>query len=115
MTIEALKALLDNPMVLFAAMMLTQLASIVGQWYEAKTTGSDMGLMELFTYWPQLLIGFGASLVAFVGLVESDTLNFASAIGIGGMVNKVSDLINTRRARAVVDSIPNDTNHGARK
>ncbi len=95
MTIESLKVLLANPLFLFAAMMLAQFFSIVRQWHVSTTAGATMGFMELMTYWPQLLVGFGMSIVAFIGLVETDTLNFVSATAIGAMSNTVSPLFIT--------------------
>lgn len=107
--------LLNNVTFLFIVMILTQLISILGQWVEAKKTGSTMTLLELLTYWPQLVIGFGLSVSAFVTLEESGMLNLASAMGVGGIVNKFSDILATRRTKAITDSIPPEVDHQARK
>jgi hypothetical protein len=107
--------LFSDPVTLFFIMLLVQFLSILGQWIEAKKTGSTMTLMELLSYWPQLLLGLSMSISAFVALHESGMLNLASAMGIGGIVNKFTDILASRRAKAIVDSIPATVDHQARK
>ena len=107
--------LIKDPIFLFFVMIFVQLMSVFGQWWEARQNGSTMTFLELLSYWPQLMSGLGMSVTAFYGLIESNTLNIASAIGIAGIVNKMADVINTRRTKAITDSIPDGTDHGARK
>lgn len=108
-------ALIKDPIFLFFLMIFVQIISVIGQWWEARQNGSTMTFLELLSYWPQLMTGFGMSVTAFYGLVESGTLNIASAFGIAGIVNKFADVLNTRRTKAITDSIPDGTDHGARK
>jgi hypothetical protein len=114
-TMDGLKLLLVNPVFLFLAMMFAQIVSVGRQWFVAKQAGATMGFLELLAYWPQLLIGFGQSIVLFVGLVETNTLNFVSATAIGALSNTLTDIFANRRSKAVVDSIPADMEHNARK
>jgi len=114
-TMEGFKMLLANPLFLFIAMMFAQVFSIARQWWVAKQGGATMGFLELLSYWPQLLIGFGGSVVAFIGLVETNTLNFVSATAIGALANTLTDIFANRRSKAVIDSIPSTTDHDARK
>jgi hypothetical protein len=114
-TIEGFKTLLGNPIFLFLCMGVGQLGSILRQWWVARQAGATMGFGELLTYWPQILSGIGGSVVAFVGLIETNTLNFVSAMAIGALSNTLTDIIASRRSKAVVDSIPADTDHDARK
>lgn len=113
--LKAIADLISDPIFLFFVMIAVQAISIVGQWWEARRNGSTMTFMELLSYWPQLVSGFGLSVGSFFTLVETDTLNLASAIGISGVVNKFSDLLSSRRSKAITDSIPADVDHGARK
>lgn len=92
MTEEDIKLLIRNPLFLFLVMLLGGLCSIGKQIRDARKNGSDVTLGDYIKHWPEMLTAFALLLVAFVGMVESGTLNFMSAWGAGYASNSLADL-----------------------
>lgn len=92
MTKEELQALLNNPLFLFAVMLLGGLCSIGKQMRDAKHNGSDVTIGVYLSHWPELLTALMLLVVAFVGMIESNTLNFVSAWTTGYASNSLADL-----------------------
>ncbi|HYE70611.1 MAG TPA: hypothetical protein VD932_03710 [Aquabacterium sp.] len=88
MTPDELKTLLSTPLALFVVMLLGSLGSALKQ-----VKGTDTSLGSYFAHWPETLSALIANVLAFGMLVVTDSLNFASALGIGYVANSAADLI----------------------
>lgn len=95
MTTEALKHLLENPLILLAAMYIATALSAVKQIVAARRDGIVVPTcVEYFTqYWPETLVALLGNGLAFATLIATDTLNLASALGIGYATNSLADLL----------------------
>lgn len=94
MTEEDILKLTKNPLVLLFVMFLGGLCSIGKQIRDAKRNGNtDVTFMTYIQHWPELLMAAGILVAAFVGMVESHTLNFASAWSTGYASNSLADLV----------------------
>lgn len=92
MTAETLKELLGQPIALLALMYLAALASAAQQISDSRQAGGEVySLGEYLRFWPETIAVVVGNLLAFVVLVFSDQLNFASAVGIGYGSNFVVD------------------------
>jgi hypothetical protein len=103
---EALKALLSTPIALFAIMLFGSLISMVMQLRDARKNGATISFGDFFLT-IETVITLGTNVLAFGGLIMTDTLNWTGALGIGYALNHLSDLSPGGRSAAVVDSIPN--------
>lgn len=93
MNAEALRITLQSPPALFVVMLLASLSNGMKQMRGAAHAGTPVTLLEYLQHWPEtgaMLIG---NMIAFVGLIIYDQLNFASALGIGYGVNSMVDLV----------------------
>lgn len=95
MTIEGFQDFLANPLVLLAAMYAAMASSMLKQIVAARRDGLKVpGVTDyLVTYWPETAFAIFGNAIAFATLVETGTLNLASAVGIGYATNSVADLI----------------------
>ncbi len=95
MTEADLKELLHNPLVLLAAMYLATIVSALKQISSARMDGirPPTCVQYFVKYWYETLAVLLGNLLSFAVLVETDTLNFASAIGIGYAVNSMADML----------------------
>lgn len=95
MTTEDLKALLDNPLVLLAAMYVATALSAVKQIVAARRDGIEVPTCVQYfgKYWPETLTAVLGNGLAFATLIATDTLNLASALGIGYATNSLADLL----------------------
>lgn len=105
MTAEALKALLSTPMALFLLMIFGSLISMFISLRDARKNGAMIAVAD-YVLTIETLIMLGGNIIAFIGLVMTDTLNWTGAIGIGYMLNNASDMRSGGRSAAVVESIP---------
>jgi hypothetical protein len=103
MTNETLKELLSGPAALFLMMMLASMVNGLQQLNVVRQTGTPMTAREyFFKYWPTTLGMALTNVIAFITLVMTDQLNFASALGIGYGVNSAIDLLpNSTRSHAL--------------
>ncbi len=98
LTADALKTLLSSPFSLFVLMMAASLANALKQLGVISQTGKPMTLASYMAYWPETITMILTNGIAFVVLVLTDQLNFASALGIGYGVNSVVDLLPGKRS-----------------
>lgn len=104
MTAEALKTLLSTPLALFLLMIFGSVISMFISLRDARKNGAMIAAHDyIFTI--ETVIMLGGNIIAFIGLIMTDTLNWTGAIGIGYMLNNAADLRGGRSA-AVVESIP---------
>ena len=103
-----MKEILANPIVLFAVMYVAMGLSVVKQIASARQDGIEVPscLTYLTKYWPESVTAVFGSALAFAGLIETNTLNFASALGIGYAANSLSDLIRSGGRSATLAGIP---------
>ena len=95
MSLEAVQEALKNPLILLAAMYAAMAVSMLKQITAARRDGLKVpGVSDyLVTYWPETAFAVFGNALAFATLVETGTLNLASAVGIGYATNSVADLI----------------------
>ncbi len=93
MTAEEIKLLLSTPAALFLLMLLASLGSAFKQMLDARRNGASVGPKDYFiTHWPETLWMLGTNAGAFITLIFTDSLNYASAIGIGYLANSAADV-----------------------
>lgn len=101
MTTDALKQLFSSPLALLVLMMFASLSNGLKQLLVIRQTGTPMTFTNYLSYWPETLGMALANLIAFVVLVLTDQLNFASALGIGYGTNSLVDLLPGKRSLAL--------------
>jgi hypothetical protein len=104
MSIPELREFLHNPLVLLCAMYLAMLVSMGKQIVSARQDGATvMTCYQYFTKFPIETLGaILANLLAFALLVETNTLNLASALGLGYASNSLADLLQANGRSAVL-------------
>lgn len=103
MSAEELKELLSTPLALFILMLGASFGSAVKQIIVSRNAGGYISLREyFFTHWPETVVMLGTNIGAFIGLIMTDALNWASALGVGYAANDAADLL-TKKGRS--DSI----------
>lgn len=113
MTAEELKILLGTPLALFLIMLFASIGSALKQLVVAKREKPELTLVGYFTKnLPETLIMLGHNVFAFGSLVMTDSLNWASAIGIGYMANDAADVW-TKQGRSMAIAPPSDSNQHA--
>lgn len=93
MTEQDIKLLIHNPLFLFFVMLLGALHSAMKQVRDARKNGADVTYGFYISHWPETVGALGYLLVSFLGLVETGTLNIASAWGLGYMSNSMADTV----------------------
>lgn len=88
-----IKAWLTSPTVLYIFMLVGSLVSMLKQWSVAKMDGASTTLVDYLKHWQEVVVTFFGNTVAFVGLIETDSLNFVSALSIGYVISSASDLL----------------------
>ena len=106
MDAEALKHLLGQPAALFGVMLLASLLNGMKQIKQARDAGGDVTLKAYLRFWPETVGAVAGNVIAFLVLVVSDQLNFASALGIGYGVNSAADFL---RPGGRSDAVANKT------
>jgi len=104
-----LKTWLASPIALFALMLLASFANGMKQISVVKQTGQPMDLATYWSYFPETITALSTNVLAFVLLLLTDQLNFASAIAVGYGANSVADLIPKGRSFALKQT-PDDPN-----
>lgn len=107
MTIDTLKTVLSSPLGMYALMNAASLVNGLKQLLVIRQTGTPPTLATYLSYWPETLGMILANVIAFVVLILTDQLNFASALGIGYGTNSVVDLLPGKRSVAL-KSTPDD-------
>ncbi len=97
MNIDQLQTLLQTPLALFIVMLLASLASALKQ---IKDT--TLPLSSYLGHWPETVAAVIANVLGFLVLVETNTLNLASALGLGWMSNSAVDLMRAGGRSAAV-------------
>lgn len=108
MTTETLKHLLEHPLILLAAMYIATALSAVKQIVSARRDGIVVPTcVEYFgKYWPETLTAILGNGLAFATLIATDTLNLASALGIGYATNSLADLLRSGGRSATMSGKP---------
>lgn len=91
MTAEQLKELLSTPSALFALMLFGTALSMLKQYVDAKANGSEITFGSYFAK-VETIVAVGANIIAFLGLIMTDTLNWTGALAIGYAINSLSDM-----------------------
>jgi hypothetical protein len=107
MTSESLKVILSSPGPLFVLMLLASLSNGMKQLRVIRQTGTPMTFWGYLSYAPETFGMLLANVIAFIVLVLTDQLNFASALGVGYGTNSLVDLLPGRRSVAL-KSTPDD-------
>src|SRR5437868_3447681 len=102
MSPEELKSILSTPISLFILMLLGSLASMLKQISDARKNDSQISVSGYLTKLPETIATLLGNIFAFIGLLMVDQLNYASALGIGYMVNSGADLVRTGGRSALV-------------
>lgn len=105
MTAAEIKAILETPAALFILMIFGSLVSMFKQIKDARNNGAKIGVAD-YVFSIDTFIGLGANVIAFIGLIMTDTLNWTGAMAIGYVLNSAADLRPGGRSAAIVDSIP---------
>lgn len=108
-TADELKEMFDSPMALFLAMLLGSAVSMLNQLGRAKRDGAAVTLGQYLSHWPELLAALLNNVLAWVVLLMTDQLNFASAVGIGFAANSLADQYRSKgggRAKEIADATP---------
>ncbi len=105
MTVEALKAFLATPAALFILMIIGSMISMFKQYQDAVKNGSTITLKD-YLLKVETLIMLLTNVVAFGGLIMTDTLNWTGALGIGYAANSLADLSPGGRSAAIIDKVP---------
>lgn len=90
MTADQLKALFSTPLMLLALMIVAALGSALKQLAVARRQGTPMTVMDYF-FKIETVITVGSIAAAWLGLLFSDSLNIASALGLGYVANDTAD------------------------
>lgn len=108
MTTEEMKLILENPWVLLGAMYLATALSAVKQIVAARRDGIAVpSCVDYFgRYWPETLVAVLGNGLAFATLIATDTLNLASALGIGYATNSLADLLRSGGRSATMAGQP---------
>lgn len=107
-TVEELKAILSTPIALLILMLAGSIISMAMQLRDARKNGAKIRALDYYLT-IETFITLGTNLLAFGGLIMTDSLNWTGAVGIGFALNHLSDLNPGGRSAAVVDSIPDST------
>lgn len=107
-TTDDLKHILENPLVLLAAMYIATALSAVKQIVAARRDGIEVPTcVQYFSkYWPETLTAVLGNALAFATLIATDTLNLASALGIGYATNSLADLLRSGGRSATMAGKP---------
>lgn len=94
-TEEDVRLLIKNPLFLFFVMLLGALHSMTKQIMDARKNGNEVSFGVYISHWPETMGALGGLMVSFFGLFETNTLNIASAWGLGYMSNSMADTVRT--------------------
>lgn len=101
MTTDQIKAILETPIALFVLMLIASLLSA----YKQKA-GTGMGIGEYLAYVPETIVMVVTNIIGFTGLIMTDSLNYASALGLGYASNSLADLVRSGgRSASITNSI----------
>lgn len=98
-SVDDVKGWLQSPLMLFIVMNLAALGNALKAVNVANINGSDITLTDYVQHWPQTVAAVILNAIAFLILVESNTLNLAAALGIGYGVNSLADYIQPKTGR----------------
>lgn len=107
MNVEDIKTLLATPAALFVLMIFGSMVSMAKQIKDGRNNGSTIPVSE-YLLSIDTFIGLGANVIAFIGLIMTDTLNWTGALAIGYALNSAADLRPGGRSAAIIDSIPDN-------
>jgi hypothetical protein len=108
-TDAALKVILQSPWGLFVLMLLASFSNGLKQIAVVRQTGPSMTCWDFFVKYGTESTGMlVTNIVAFVVLVLTDQLNFASALGVGYGVNSVMDLLPGSKRSYALKATPDD-------
>lgn len=111
MTINTLKTLLSSPLGMYVLMNSASLVNGLKQLLVIRQTGTPMSFAKYLSFWPETVAMVLSNVIAFVVLVLTDQLNFASALAVGYGTNSVVDLLPGKRSVAL-KSTPDDVGKG---
>lgn len=104
MDAESLKALLSSPAALFVVMLLASAANGLKNLIEAKQQGSNVGFADVFGHGLDILYTAITNSLAFALLLQTDSLNLASAIGLGYLAGSAVSLLNPQGAAKAIST-----------
>lgn len=107
MTIANLQHLFGSHIGLFFLMMAASLSNGLKQLGVIHQSGTPMTFGKYLSYLPETFTMIVANVIAYVVLVLTDQLNFASALGIGYGTNSLVDLLPGKRSMDL-KSTPDD-------
>lgn len=100
MTAVEIKAILELPIALFILMIFGTLISMMKQYTDAKSSGSLITFNSYF-FKIETIVAVGANILAFIGLIMTDTLNWTGALAIGYVLNSASDMVRPGGGRSM--------------
>jgi hypothetical protein len=89
----AVKEILSTPVGMLMLMLAASLLGGIKHIIVAKQAGAQVSLSKYLQFWPETSAVLIGNIIAFVVLILTDQLNFASALGIGYGVNSAADLL----------------------
>lgn len=107
MTDPQLKALLSSPFALLCLMFMASFVNGLKQLRVLRQTGTPMSFSQYLSYAPETLAMLLGNVIAFIVLILTDQLNFASALAVGYGTNSLVDLLPGKRS-LVLKSTPDD-------
>jgi hypothetical protein len=105
MSLEEIKVILETPVALFVLMIFGSIVSMAKQIKDARNNGATLPVSD-YLLSIDTFIGLGANVIAFIGLIMTDTLNWTGALAIGYALNSAADIRSGGRSAAIIDSIP---------
>jgi hypothetical protein len=107
MTLATTQSFIASPAGLFILMLLASIANGAKQLAVVSQTSVPMTCMQYWSHVPETLAMLAGNTVAFVILLMTSQLNYASAIAVGYGLNSLADLIPRGRSYAL-KSAPDD-------
>lgn len=101
MTAAVIQAYLGSPAGLFLLMLLASFANGMKQIVVVRQTSAAMTCLQYWGYLPETLTVVAGNIIAYVVLLMTDQLNFASALAVGYGANSLADLIPKGRSYAL--------------
>ncbi len=102
-----IKQLAFDPVFLFLAMTFGWFFSLFKQWVDMRRQGAVLRFGQYLAIWPELLMGFGTMVLAYLGMMATDTLNLPAVLAFGYLSNDLVDLLRAQgRSGMVVATIP---------
>jgi hypothetical protein len=93
MTVAQVQAWLNTPLALLILMLIASIVSAWKQIADANRNGAEVTWAAYFAHAPETVTMLLTNILAFAALINTNQLNFASALGIGWISNSAADII----------------------